>query len=111
MDVNEKLKQVMQEKYLQLLQEFYEEHADEFVQKLLDADYTYAAQTMYTQDQLLELLQKYRKQDRMAFANYIKNTFVDYVFVMDELLSGSDRVMYYKDALKAVDRALKETTL
>lgn len=111
MDVDEKLKQILQEKFKQLLDEFYEEHANEFVQKLLDADFTYAAQTMYTQDQMLNLLQRYRKQDRMVFANYIKNTLVNYVFVMDELPEGSDRIMYYKDALSAIDRALKETTL
>lgn len=76
-----------------------------------DEDFAYVPQTIYQTDYILELLQKYRKQDRMAFANYIKNTLVNYVFVMDELPEGSDRIMYYKDALGAVDRALKETTL
>ena len=111
MDVTERLKQVLQEKFKQVLQEFYEEHIDELAQKLLAEDFAYVPQTIYQNDYMLELLQKYRKQDRMTFANYIKNTLVNYLFVMDELPEGSDRVMYYKDALKAVDRALKETTL
>lgn len=96
------------EKLKQVLQEFCEEHVGELAQKLFDADFTYAPQIIYTRDQMVELLQRYREQDIVAFANYIKHTLINYVIVMDERPEGSDRIIYYKDAIRAVDIALEE---